>query len=99
MSRGLLRRVALEIRVALETRDVVGDERVRLLTADVLRRADLSPKRLQQIRAAELHVVQDFGHGIAVHEISNLISSAATKPDVHGVRIAKEIVQIAEDFL
>ena len=38
-ARRLLRRLALEVRVALEPRDVVGDERVRLLPTDVLRRA------------------------------------------------------------
>ncbi len=47
--KGLLRGFALEIRVAFQPGDIVGDERVRLLAADVLRARHLAAERLEEI--------------------------------------------------
>ena len=60
---------------------------------------DLSSERLQQVRRAELHVVQHLGHRVAVHEIGHLIPAVRAEADVHRVRVAEQVVQVAEDFL
>ena len=40
------------------------------------RRGHLAAERRQQIGRAELHVVQHFGHRVAVHEIGHLVAAS-----------------------
>ena len=88
----------LQVRVPLEARYIVGDKRIRFLPGDSLRRSDLAPESRKQVGRAVLHVGENFGHRVAVHELGYFVS-VFRQPDVHRVRIAKKIVQVAEDFL
>ena len=62
-------------------------------------RAHLAPERRQQLRRAELHVVEHFGHRVALHEIGDLVRARLVQPHVHGVGVAEQVVQVAEDLL
>ena len=46
----------------------------------------------------ELHVVQHLRHGVAVHEIGDLIALLG-QSHVHRVGIAEQVVQVAQDLL
>src|SRR5436190_10093480 len=97
--RTLLCGFAFEVRVPLESSDVVSDEGVGFLARDLLRGTDLSPKSLEKVVGPKLHVVENFGNRIAVHEVRHLPAAVAVEAHVHGIGIAEEIVQVAEDFL
>ena len=51
----------------------VGEQRQDL--QQVLRRAHLPAEGREQVRRAELHVVQHLGHRVAVHEVGDLVAA------------------------
>src|SRR6185437_10746523 len=91
-------RLAFQVRVPLEARDVLRDEHVRYVARDRRRRLHLPPERRQQVRRPELHVVQHFRDRITVHEIGDLVS-LLRQANVNGIGITEQVVEVAEDLL
>jgi hypothetical protein len=94
----LLRGLALQVRVALQPGHVVRDEVVPVRAVEVLCLGDLPAEGLQQVRRPELHVVEHLGHRIAVHEVADLVAVVG-EADVHGVGVAEQVVEVAQDLL
>ena len=46
----------------------------------------------------ELDVVEHLGHGVAVDQVGDLVALLG-QPDVHGVGVAEQVVQVAQDLL
>src|SRR6266576_1253526 len=99
--RDLLGCLALKVSVALETGDVIRDEHVRVLPRDAGSVRNLAPESGEQVRRAELDVVEHLSHSVAVYEVSHLVASTVRlrQSDVHRVRVAEQIVQVAQDLL
>src|SRR5438477_374257 len=76
----------------------VTQEAVRLLTGEVLRVADFPPEGGEQVGAVELHVVEHLGDGVPMHQVGHLVALVG-EPDVDGVGVAEEVVQVAQDLL
>src|SRR6187397_2763988 len=68
-------RLSFQVRVPFEASHVIRDEGVRLLSRQRGRRAHLTAERRQELRGAELHVVEHFGDGVALYEVSDLVGA------------------------
>ena len=67
--------------------------RVRSFASPTFRR-----KVASRSDGVELDVVQHLGHGVAVHQVGDLVALLG-QPDVHGVGVAEQVVQVAQDLL
>jgi hypothetical protein len=52
----------------------------------------------QRLRV-ELHVVEHLGDRVAVDEVGDLVAVRVAEAQVHGVGVAEEVVQVAQDLL
>jgi hypothetical protein len=52
-----------------------------------------------QILARVADVLEHVGHGVAGDHVFDLVAAARRQRHVHGVGVAEEVVQIAQDFL
>src|SRR3982751_6926046 len=97
--RELPSRFALRVGVPVEPRDIIRDEHVRFLSRDSSGVGDFAAESRQQIRSAELYVVEHLGDGVSVDEVGDLVALGLGQTDVNRVRIAEEVVEIAKDLL
>ena len=48
---------------------------------------------------AEVHVVEHVFHGFAVNHLVDVVAAVVVADNVYGIRIAKEVVEVTENFL
>ena len=93
------RHIPFQIRIPLQPRHVVRDERCSPPAASGPSRcrpcAGTSPAGRTGV---ELHVVEHLGHRVAVHQVGDLVALLG-QPDVHRVGVAEQVVQVAQDLL
>ena len=88
-----------EIGIAFQSGHIVRDEGVRLAARDAVAFCTLRRNVARRCRRVELHVVQHFGDGVAMHDVGDDVAAILGQLHVHGVRVAEQVVQVAENLL
>ena len=92
---------SLQIGVSVQPRAVVRKELFALFNGDFAfldALGDPGLHRADEFLRAVLHVFQHVGHGLAVDDLVDVVA-LFVHGDVYGVGVAKQVVEVAEDFL
>ena len=57
------------------------------------------PKLAQQHLGIELYVVENLADGVALDQRVEACAAVRVEADVHGVRVAEQVVKVSEDLL